>query len=105
MFRAAAAPTPALRALCKAAASAAFQKLIAKFIDFYARDLFNPHWGEQIAVAPDNTLKISMVCQGLDNEQTKQIWAPFFEWVRGSPREFTIADELGAGVTGARHWW
>ena len=89
----------------KAKSDDAFRKLIAKFIDFYARDLFTPHWGEQIAVAPDNTLKISMVCQGLDNEQTKQIWAPFFEGVRGSPREYAIADELGAGVTGARHWW
>ena len=83
----------------------AFRKLIARFVDFYASNLFNPHWGEQIAVAADYTLKISMVCQGLDHEEAKRIWAPFFDWVRASPREYAIADELGAGATDARHWW
>ncbi|HEY6229787.1 MAG TPA: FAD-dependent oxidoreductase, partial [Pyrinomonadaceae bacterium] len=49
----------------KANSDEAFRKLISRFVDFYAKNLFNPHWGEQIALAPDNTLKISMVCQGL----------------------------------------
>jgi hypothetical protein len=89
----------------KAKSDDAFRKLIARFIEFYAANLFNPKWGEQIAVAPDNSLKISMVCQGLDNEQAKQVWAPFFDWVRASPRDYAIADELGAGTTDARHWW
>jgi len=83
----------------------AFRKLITRFVDFYAANLFNPHWGEQIAVAPGNTLTISMVCQGLDSEQAKKAWAPFFDWVRASPREYAIADELGAHATDARHWW
>jgi FAD/FMN-containing dehydrogenase len=89
----------------KAKTEDAFGTLIARFVDFYAANLFNSHWGEQIAIAPDNTLTISMVCQGFDSEQAKQAWAPFFDWVRASSREYAIADELGARATEARHWW
>jgi FAD/FMN-containing dehydrogenase len=89
----------------KAKSDDAFKRLIARFVEFYASNLFNPNWGEQIAVGPDSTLKISMVCQGLDKEQAKQAWAPFFDWVRAAPRDYGIADELGAGATDARHWW
>src|SRR4029077_887697 len=63
------------------------------------------HWGEQVSIAPDNTLKISMVCQGLDKQQTKQVWQPFFDWVSASPNDFSVSDELGAEATAARHWW
>jgi len=88
----------------KALSDDAFRKLIAKFIDLYARSLFNPHWGEQIAVAPDNTLKLSMVCQGLDEAQVREVWQPFFDWAKAS-RDFSVTDELGARATEARHWW
>ena len=40
--------------------------------------LFNPHWGEQVTIGSDNTLKLSMVCQGLDRQQVPQLWRPFF---------------------------
>jgi FAD/FMN-containing dehydrogenase len=83
----------------------AFRRLIARFFDFYATSLFNAHWGEQVAIGSGNTLKLSMVSQGLDRQQTQQLWEPFFEWVRAAPRDFTITDELGAGATAARHWW
>ena len=56
----------------------AFRRLLARFVDFYASELFNPHWGEQVNVHPGNTLELSMVCQGLDNEQAQRVWQPFF---------------------------
>lgn len=83
----------------------AFRRLIARFIDFYADNLFNPHWGEQVSFAPDNTLQLSMVCQGLDKQQTKQIWQPFFDWVTASPADFSVRNKLGVGVAAARRWW
>lgn len=89
----------------KADSDAAFRTLIARFVAFYASDLFNPHWGEQISLGPDNTLEISMVCQGLDEAQPKQIWKPFFDWVVASTKDFHIAEERGARATQARHWW
>jgi len=88
----------------KANSDAAFRKLIARFVDFYARNLFNPHWGEQIALAPDNTLKLSLVCQGLTREEIHQLWQPFFDSVTQDP-DFAITDKLGAGAKEARHWW
>jgi FAD/FMN-containing dehydrogenase len=89
----------------KAQSDDAFRKLLAHFIDFYARGLFNPHWGEQAAIGSGNTLKLSMVSQGLDRQQTQRLWEPLFEWIRAAPRDFTITEQLGAGATAARHWW
>ncbi|HSS71718.1 MAG TPA: FAD-binding oxidoreductase [Casimicrobiaceae bacterium] len=89
----------------KAQSDDAFRKLIGRFIGFYAENLFNPHWGEQVSVGEDNTLKISMVCQALDKQQLKQVWQPFFDWVAASPNDFSVADKLGAGASAARDWW
>src|SRR6185369_11217927 len=55
----------------------AFRRLIARFVDFYAANLLNPHWGEQISLEPNNSLKISMVFQGLTGPQAREIWKPF----------------------------
>lgn len=83
----------------------AYRRLAARFVDFYADALFNPHWGEQAAFTPDNTLKISMVCQGLGKQDTKDLWEPFFDWVKSAPQDFTVVEELGAWAGDARSWW
>ncbi|HKY29244.1 MAG TPA: FAD-binding oxidoreductase [Pyrinomonadaceae bacterium] len=88
----------------KARTDDAFRKLIAHFISFYAANLLNPHWGEQVAVGGDNTLSLSMVCQGLTGEETKQVWQPFFDWVSASPADFS-ANRLRTGAGKARDWW
>jgi FAD/FMN-containing dehydrogenase len=89
----------------KANSDEAFRRLIAQFVEHYARNLFNPHWGEQVHPAPDNTLELSMVFQGTDKAQPERDWKPFFDWIKARPRDFTIADELGARATDSRHWW
>ena len=38
-------------ATIKASSDAAFRRLIGRFVGFYADNLFNPHWGEQIALS------------------------------------------------------
>jgi FAD/FMN-containing dehydrogenase len=83
----------------------AFRKLIARFVGFYAENLLNPHWGEQISLGPDNTLKISMVFQGLTGPQSREVWKPFFDWASSSPEEVTVVDKPGAGAGPARRWW
>ena len=87
----------------KAQSDAAFRELITRFIGFYSDNLFNPHWGEQIKLQPDNTLELSMVCQGLDDGQIKRIWQPFFEWAKSS--KDLNASDLHGGAGRARHWW
>ena len=83
----------------------AFRRLLAQFIDFYAKNLFNPHWGEQVRIGSDNTFEISMVCQGLDAKQAAEAWRPLFEWIHSEPRDFTILDRPDAGAKPARPWW
>src|ERR1700722_17607523 len=64
----------------------AFRRLVERFVGFYAENLFNPHWGEQVSFAPDNALTISMVCQGLDKDQAEAAWRPFIDWAKASPQ-------------------
>jgi FAD/FMN-containing dehydrogenase len=87
----------------KARSDEAFRKLIARFVAFYAETLFNPHWGEQGKIGEDNTLEISMVCQGIDETRAENDWRPFFDWAKASS-DFEVHD-LEAGVGSARHWW
>jgi hypothetical protein len=89
----------------KAQSDQAFQRLLAHFVGFYAQNLLNRHWGEQVAVQRGNSLKISMVCQGLDPQQARAVWQPFFDWIKASPGDFTVTEELGAGARAARSWW
>lgn len=88
----------------KARSDAAFRKLIARFVQHYAEHLFNPHWGEQVHLQPDNTLKVSMVCQGIDDAEAKAAWQPFFAWVRAS-EDLTVTEDLSTRTGPARHWW
>lgn len=82
-----------------------FAALLTHFFAFYAHSLCNPHWGEQVHVSPDNVLKISMVCQGLDKSETRAVWDPFFAWVQAHAADFTVTEALGASARAARGWW
>src|SRR5258707_12461552 len=89
----------------KAQSDDAFRRLIASFLSFYVDNLFNPHWGEQIALGPDDTLTLSMVCQGLDNAQARAVWQPLFDWAAASPQDFALSANHGAGALPARRFW
>ncbi|HEX4080489.1 MAG TPA: FAD-binding oxidoreductase [Rhizomicrobium sp.] len=89
----------------KAKSDDSFRKLIARFVAFYADSLFNPHWGEQALIHPNNSLEISMVCQGLDTAQMQAVWRPFHDWV-AAQADLVVTEELGArAVPSAQHWW
>lgn len=88
----------------RARSQAAFRELIARFLAHYARHLFNPHWGEQVHLFPDNTLNISMVSQGLDASDSRAAWQPFFAWVHAAP-QYEVLGKLGTYVSHPRHWW
>ena len=92
-------------ATIKAQSDGAFQRLIAHFFQFYVDNLFNPHWGEQISLGPDNTFELVMVCQGLDNAQVGSIWQEFFDWIKASPQDFLVSGDHFAGTFPAQHYW
>ncbi len=88
----------------KASSDEAYRALIAQAISFYQSDLFNPHWGEQMVFKSSNTLKISMVFQGLSQPQVEKTWAPFFDWVRAR-KEYSFDDPVRIMSLPAQHMW
>jgi hypothetical protein len=89
----------------KASSDEAYRRLLARFISFYREALFNPRWGEQAVLEGDNTLKLSFVMQGMTDPQAREVWKPFFEWVKGASQDYSILEELRAGALKAREWW
>ncbi|MDB6170539.1 MAG: binding domain protein, partial [Verrucomicrobia bacterium] len=89
----------------RAANDDAFRRLLARFCAFYAERLFNPHWGEQFSVGDDNSLKLSMVCQGLTPDEVRATWQPFFDWVNAAGPDYTWVDQPRADAWDARGWW
>ena len=83
----------------------AFRRLLMHFFDFYHDHLFNPHWGEHVVISPLNTLEISLVAQGLDNEEIKRLWQPFLDWLADHGSDYTLKYKPGAAAFPARTWW
>jgi hypothetical protein len=46
-----------------------------------------------------------MVYQGLDKQQARAVWQPFFDWVEKFPQDFTFTSKPGFGSRPAQHWW
>ena len=78
---------------------------LLKIVEFYAQELFNPQWGEQIRVQPGRRLSIQMVFQGLHREQVEALWRPFFDWVASSPQEFNVVSPPWVGAAPGRGFW
>jgi FAD/FMN-containing dehydrogenase len=91
-------------ATIKAASDDAYRRLIAKTVKFYAEALFNPHWGEEIRIGRGYVV-ISMVLQGLTQQEAEATWRPFFDWVTASPQEFTIVSAPRIISEPARRFW
>ena len=60
----------------RATSDAAFQALLARFVDLYAERLFNPHWGEQASAKPANRFELMMLFQGLNEAEAREAWRP-----------------------------
>jgi FAD/FMN-containing dehydrogenase len=89
----------------KAQSDAAFRTLIGEFIEFYAKHLFNPHWGESVKFGRHNTLKADLVFQGLDKETAAAVWREFLDRLRKSPSDFVLESAFAIEALPARHWW
>ncbi len=70
--------------MIRAGSDAAYRRLIAQFVDFYADHLLGPHWGDIVTLRRDNTLTIRMTFQGLDRQQAQAVWQPFLGAVAAS---------------------
>lgn len=95
----------AVKGTIKASSDVAFKKLLEHVIAFYQEQLFNPHWGEQISLNANNRLRISMLFQGIDSKQAKEIWRSLEDWTKQSPEEFTWETPLSVLSLPAKFMW
>ena len=86
-----------------ATSDAAYRALVARFVAFYSASLFNEHWGEQVSLRDGRRLHLSMVFQGLDGDKAREVWEPFFAWVRAR-KEYTFGEPTIVAIP-ARHFW
>lgn len=90
--------------IIKADSDTAYRALIAEAVTFYQRALFNPHWGEQMKFYGGDTLDISMMFQGLTQQQAEQTWAPFLDWVHAR-KDCHVTKPFRALAAPAQHLW
>jgi hypothetical protein len=88
-------------ATIEAHSDTAFRELIGWFVDFYLDQLFNPYWGETVSFRGNNQLLITLLFQAV----AESIWKPFFDRVKQSPENYTIASVPIIQVIPARHFW
>ncbi|SMF68569.1 FAD/FMN-containing dehydrogenase [Allosphingosinicella indica] len=88
-----------------AADDAAWRTLVGRVVDFYAEDLFNSHWGEQIRFNRGRRLSVSMVCHGLDEARIRQVWEPFLGFLRSRPADYALkAEPMIVEIPGRSFW-
>lgn len=83
----------------------AYRRLLARFIDLYATRLFNPHWGGQVTVRPDNLLRVPMIFQDLEQDQARAQWQPLIEFLIANPNDYTGAESFEVHAIPARYSW
>ncbi len=95
----------AVRLTLHAQSDEAYRRLLARFVDFYAANLFNPHWGEQVTARPDNQLEVSMVFQGLTQDEARAAWRPLIDFANVNPADYEGQTGFLALALPARHFW
>lgn len=89
----------------RARSDEAFRRLLARFVDLYASDLYNPHWGEQVRAAPDNRLRVMMVFQGLSKAQALGAFKPLLDFASASPPDYETLEPISVSEVPARYLW
>jgi FAD/FMN-containing dehydrogenase len=89
----------------RARSDEAYRRLLARFVDFYATSLWNPHWGETARVRPDNRLQIRMVFQDLTQDEPRAIWQPLTDFLGTNSADYEGLDTLFVGALPARRNW
>ena len=95
----------AARLMIKAGSDDAFRRLIARFVDVYATNLFNPHWGETVHVHPDNRLEVTMTFQGLTQAEAAGAWKPLLDFADANPADYQGQKGFFAIPVPPKHYW
>lgn len=89
----------------KADSAEAYHRLIGMALEFCGRSLVGPHWGETLRFARDDTLRVSMVFQGLRRAEAVAVWQPFLDAVDAAADLHTPFAPLKIVSTSAREFW
>jgi FAD/FMN-containing dehydrogenase len=89
----------------KARSDEAFRRLLARFVDLYATDLCNPHWGEQVRAEPDNHLVVSMMFQSLTKDEARAAWTPLIDFADAHGTDYEGQNSFNVGTVPARYLW
>jgi len=95
----------AVQAKFKATSDAAFRGLLDRFFAVYADNLLNPHWGEQAHIQRDNVLGVTMLSQGLDQDQMRAAWRPLLDWIADPKNGVQTVEPFQAFAIPARLFW
>ena len=83
----------------------AYRRLLARFVDLYATSLCNPHWGEQARAGPDNRLVVSMVFQGLTQDEARSAFKPLIDFANAGGADYEGQQGMIAFALPARKFW
>src|SRR6516165_11112694 len=92
-----------VRLTLQARSDEAYRRLLARFVDFYATSLFNPHWGEQALARSDNRLQILMLFQGLTQDEARSSWQSLIDFANSA--DYEAQNALMAAALPARDFW
>lgn len=89
----------------EATSEPAWRALVERTIAFYASDLFNPAWGEQLRFTPRRQLQATMVCHGLDQAQIEAAWRPLLDWVAQRGADYRMESPPAfIAIPGEKFW-
>lgn len=95
----------AVRLSIQAHSDAAFRRLLAAFVDYYAQHLFNPTWGEQVRATPNNRLEVEMEFQGASQAAARAAWQGFVDFANAHRDDYSGQDQLLVLAIPTRHFW
>lgn len=94
----------AVKGRLEADSDKAFSTLVAQLLRHFRDKLCNPSWGEIMEFHGDRHIDISMMFQGLSDDEAKAAWQPFLDWVAARP-EFTWVKPFWLRGIPAQHIW
>jgi FAD/FMN-containing dehydrogenase len=89
-----------VRGTIRASGDAEFRRLLTELVRFLP-SLCNDRWGEQIILSGDNSVEFGMLAVDLTDEQAREAWRPFLDWVDGQPGAFALAVSIKTVPFGA----
>jgi FAD/FMN-containing dehydrogenase len=89
----------------RARSDGAYRRLLARFVDHYATNLFNPHWGERVSAWPNNRLEVAMTFQDLTADEARAVWQPLIDFANANAADYDGQDSLTAQAVPAHLLW